>query len=459
MALLLFGGVLSAPSGGSTSPPTIATAGSVAGAQVKVASFSTAQWIPPTFWGVNVEGLNVFGTADTAAISHTPVRYIRFPGGGLAEGLNYTSGRITLKNGSYVQAGTSIRTFVTMCQSIGCHAILQLPAEIDQPQTAAYYVQFVVNTLGYQPAYWEIGNAPGGWTHMGVPWSRWATTTGVTPTPQNFVVLLRSYMLAIRAVDPTAKFLALGAGAGDKNYSQTWITAVVKAEGKNLSGISIHSYILGGTVSHPTDQQLFSNLHGVYSLPDQVNAVRGFIRQACPTCHQLQVFVTEINAAELSPYDTLLPTFAGTLYVGAEITQGLSLHVPNMDWFCFVCTYGGAWGQSTGHWQMQYYLFADILSHLQHKYLPANVTGPSTFYAAATYGTGGLALLLLNLNVSNSVNVALGSAGIVLGSSVSMYGWNGSALQPHESAFVLPQTLTLRPETLVLLVASPSELV
>ncbi len=435
------------------------SATSTTGASISVGALSSATAIPATFWGVNVPAAQPFSSSDASAVAKTPVTYLRFPGGILGEEFNYTSGILTTQSGSQKKASTTTAGFVTQCKAIHCEAILQLPAEINNTRVAADYASYVVHTLGYQPAYWEIGNDPSGWKHFNVPWNKWSSTGGGNITPLPFAHLVARYIQAVLAVDPGAHFIALGTGMGAKNYGEPWVKALVSVDGHVLSGISVHSYIEGTGPSNPTASELFANLQGKYSLPNQITADRSYILQVCPTCTNVNLFVSEINAAEFNSYVKLLPTFAGTLYLAAETAQGLGLHVSNLDWFAYDSSYQGSWSTSPGKWQKQYYLFSDLLPHLKRDYLPSTLKGPSTFYAAATYDSSGLALFMVNVNTTSSLTVSLSSAGIALGSSVQQYYWTSSTLQPTSSTIALRSSITLPPESIVLLVAPASAVV
>jgi hypothetical protein len=442
-------GSLSALLPGGASPTPSST--STASGSVVVGAFSTATPISSGFWGVNVEPAQKFGSTDAASVAATSVNYVRFPGGILGEEFNYTSGVVTRLDGTQVKATTTTQEFVTECKKFNCKAIMQLPAEIDKPATAAAYASYVVHTLGYQPAYWEIGNSPSGWIHFGVPWSKWATEGGGNTTPLPFANEVHTYIKAVHAVDLAAKFLALGAGEGGKNYAKAWVEDLASVDGHELSGISVHSYILGGP-SNPTDAELFANLQGRYSLPAQLSADQSYIKAACPTCTSLKVFVTEINAAEVSPYNKLLHAFPGTLYLAAEITQGLRLRAVNLDWFCYDCNFTGAWSRAPQQWQMQYYLFSDITTHLKTKTLPTTLTGPSTFYGMATYDGSGLSLLFVNVNTTTAVKVNLDQSGFILGvSGVTQYMWKDGSNLPTKSSVTLSSTLSLPPLSIAVL--------
>jgi len=437
------------PAGSSAAP----SAGPAASALLNVSPVVDARSLPYAFWGVNVNDMSPFTNADSAALLATPLKFLRFPGGLLGEELNYTSNIITSDNGTQYTPRTSIQQFIATCELMHCQAILQMPAEIDEPTTAAYYADYIVHTLNFQPAYWEIGNSPSGWVHFGVPWSKWGSQGGGNITPLPFASLVGTYIAAIKLVDPAGKFLALGSGMGPLYYDRSWVEDLAKIDGTLLTGISVHSYIMGGGPPNPTWPELFANLNGVYSLPDQVTADRDYIQDVCPIlCANLHIFVTEDNAAELSTYDALLTSFAGPLYLAAETTQALTLRVSNLDWFCYDCHFPGALSQSHLQWQLQYYLFKDLSKHLKNETLPATVTGPSTFYAAATYNSSGLALMMVNVNNTTATLVNMTHSGIPFGASAYEYRWENGSTLPQKVEVTVGDTLEVPVHSIFLLV-------
>jgi hypothetical protein len=441
------------------SAATSATAPSGAAPQtgtvtVTVANPSHAQGISAAFWGADVVAGYPFTATDAKEVAATPVNFLKFPGGTLGEEFNYTSAVVTNPTGTSYTAVTTTQDFVTACQSIHCQAILQLPAEIDQPHTAADYAAYVVNSLHFQPAYWEIGNSVPGWTHFQTPWANWSFQGGTAITPTLFAGLVGQYITAVRAVDAPAHFIALGAAMGQPGYDGTWITALAKVDGPNLSGISVHSYTMGKSPANPTPAQLLANLNGVYSLPSQVGADRGYIESACPTC-SLSVFVTEANAAEVNNYSALDSTFAGTLYIAADTAQALDLRLTSLDWYCYDCRFAGSWETSPGKFGLQYELLSRMMPLLGNETLNTTVSGSTSFYAAATYGVSGLSLLLVNTNSSQSVSFSLAPTGIVAGSSALRERWENGTSGPHNSTITLGRTVVVPALTMEILVVPP----
>jgi hypothetical protein len=458
--LLLSGTYSGAPD---VAPAVVAVTPTSAGGQVSsaitsngvatltIASPSQALPLPPGFWGADVVASYPFGSGAAAKINATPVTYLRYPGGVLGEELNYTSNVITATSGKVSVANTSVRAFIRSCLTIDCHAILQLPAEINDSYTAAYYASYVVNTLHFQPAYWEIGNSVPGWTHFGVPWVGWTTPTKTNATPLQFAQLVDTYITAVRSVDPSALFIALGAAMGAPGYDQTWITDLTLIDGHTLSGISVHSYTMGTSPPFPTWPELLANLNGKYSLPDQVTADRGYILTTCANC-ALQLFVTEANVAEVDSYATLDSTFAGALYVAADTAQALDLRLTNLDWYCYECNFSGSWkNSSTQQFGLQYTLLSKMMPMLGKETLATNVTGLSTFYAAATYGPSGYALLLVNSNMTQTASFSLSHTGISPGSTAVRERWSNGSGKPNHATITLGKTVDVPALTIEIL--------
>jgi hypothetical protein len=436
------------------STPVMGQSEGTPSATVSVANISEAKSLGWSFWGVNVAAEQKFTTTDAMNIANTPVTFIRFPGGIVGEEYNYTTGLITNVDGSTVQ-GTNISDFVTACDAIDCHAILQLPTEIDQPWTAAYYAYYVVHTLHFQPAYWELGNSVPGWTHFGTKWSQWGTRGGNAITPALFAAEVLTYVSAVKAVDSKAHFIALGVAMGVPDYAKTWVSEVALVDGSVLSGISVHSYTMNGPPSTPTWSGLLANLNGKYSLPEQVAADRSYMVAECPTCN-LKLFVSEANGAEDSNYTTLLPTFAGELYIAGDTAQAINLRLTNLDWFCYDCNYGGAWETSVNAWQPQYKLFTQMMVNLGSKSLETKVTGPSTFYAASTYSSAGLALLFVNTNMTSKVSVKLSQTGILSGAQANQEQWVSTGNGPTNKSITIGSTLTIPALSITILTVAPN---
>ena len=416
--------------------------------QVTVGPPTAARPIAAGFWGVDVSALATPNSTDVPRLLDTPARYLHFPTGFVGEEFNYTSSEITNSNGTVTPATLNVSGFIGICRAIHCHAILQLPAEIDRPATAAYYVQYIVDRLGFQPAYWEIGDSPSGWQHFGIPWSAWTSAQDVNITPIPFAVLVQTYIAAILPVDPGARFLALGTGLGPLDFSRSWVEDLAEIDGGTLSGITLHSYPLNATTLPATTAGLFAGLSGGESMPEQVSHVREWIRAGCPSCQNLGVFVVEANAAQIAPWYPVMATFNGTLYLAADAINGLDLGLENLDWFCFQCDFPNVWETSPAQVLSPYYLFSDVLDHLENETLPTNVSGASPVFAAATFNGSGESVLVVNLNETRPLALDLSAAQFCAGTPLNELLWSGQTPRPVEGTGSVGTPVTLPPLSL-----------
>jgi hypothetical protein len=425
----------------------------VADARVAVGPTASSTPISPAFWGINMAATHPFTSAEVSLLSETPVRYLRFPGGITAEWMNYTSALIyNNTTGVPAPALTSVAQFVSSCQLLGCHAILQLPAEIDSPATAAYDVAYVEDTLHFRPAYWEIGNDPNLWTHFRTPWTQWATSVTGNATPVAFAELVHAYIAAIRPIDPTTPILALGSGDFNSN-NIAWIRELMQIDGSEIAGISIHSYPAGHGPPSPSLGSFFDSLSGSFGVPSLLSVDREIIRSACVTCTATQVFLTEVSASYgKGTYGPFLSSFDGTLFIAAETLQGLDNRAANMDWFCLDCNFGGAWIGSSGQPLANYFLFRDVMSRLGPNVLPVATSGYGNLYSAATTGPGGgVELLVVNTNPSVELRLNVSGPWGSTAPPASGWFWDGTTPEPVPLSPSAGDTFLLAPLSLAIL--------
>jgi hypothetical protein len=384
---------------------------------ITILPLSDAAPISSEFWGINVEPDEPFNVSDAQLLATTPVTYIRFPGGAEADWMNYTSGVITNKTGYAHLAVTPVSEFVGSCEAIHCHAILSLPAEIDNPATAAYYVSYVEHTLDFTPAYWEVGNEPAVWPHYDQPWSTWGTAPKQNATIPEYTALLRNYTVAIRSVDPSTPIVApaLGEGSSDGiTTCSTWCGPVVAADGAEIAAVSVHSKAAFPVPRVKSVQSFFSLLEASpYALPTVVPEDRAII--ANNYSGHLPLFITEDSTIPFTTggettFATYTGEFYGGLFLAAETTQLLALDVANVDWYTWASVGPYAWdGSGDGPLNATGQVFQTFMSQLDHEYDPTTVAGPSTVYAAATTDGTNLSLLVVNVNITEPYSFPLSS--------------------------------------------------
>jgi hypothetical protein len=412
--------------------------------------------ISPAFYGVGIRGDRRLSSDSASLLTATPIRYLRYPDGDIGERLDAVNGTIYQYGyANTTSAALNLTGFVSLCYAIQCQAIVQLPFEIDSPSTGAYEASYLVNLLHFQPAYWELGNEPADWICFGVPWVDWASgCTGQTTSPDAFANETHAYIAAVRAVDPSARFIGLGGtGNGDAD-DPTWIVPLEALNGANLSAISVHTYV-DDHILEPdliSTENFLSGLSSPYDLPNVLLAARQAVLVACPMC-RTQIFATEMDSVSgFNPLATFLPTYYDGLFFAAEETQGLNSQAANIDPFCWENGLITASGP-----EPRYFVESAFLSALGPVQYNASVN-VSAAYAAATGGGGDIEVLVANANASSNLNLSLKGSGVDLTGPVSVRTWNPTQATPSvssESASELT-TILLPPASLELLIGPGS---
>jgi len=250
--------------------------------------------------GINVRADSSINGTQGSAVTATSVRFLRWPGGGLADrydpfGPNGTAA-IYSDNGSFTSAASTPADFVGWCRSIACSAIVTVPGEIDQPALAAQEVRYFEAALGFFPAFWEIGNEPGVWDHFAVSWNEWKPNQTASPSPTQYAELVHRYVSSMRSVDPTARFIGLPGIGGSNASESTWIKETLAVNGPNVSAVALHIYPAGRTANNTTLSDFLESLSGPNGLPSRVVTARTTIAETCGNC-SISLIVDEIAAA------------------------------------------------------------------------------------------------------------------------------------------------------------------
>jgi hypothetical protein len=455
--------------------------------------------LSPLFWGTTVSPRSSLLPDMAGILEATPARTIVWPGGATSEVFdpfyNNDSGGLVAPGqygGVWSNAATSEAAFVHFCESIGCTAIFQVPGEIDDPAFAASILSYTENTLGFHPYAWEIGNEPELWHYWNVSWSNWSPGNRNSQyiTPLQYAEEVGSYITAMRQVDPAVRIIGLpGTGRPQHGISLSqWIAAQVQVNGPNLAALSFHDYPgpVSGTDSLPA---YYSYITSTYGLPDRYLGARAVTSQderndtACApngaACN-ISIFVTEIGTA-LSHYvyGPYAAGYPGALDIAAEMIQGMTLNVTNVDLFASVLDTSNSWFLPNGTAQPSYTSYADLLSHLGNEVTPLTVGSATpgintSLFAVSTVDpvdANRADLLLVNLNVTSAVDLVPTLPGIGSGTPSEEWAWNGTVTgvagvdqeaTPVSPAPVarylpdgLPASLTIPPQSAELFEAYP----
>jgi len=403
--------------------------------------------IPSTFYGVGIQLGTSLSSDSPSLLRSTPIVSLRYPDGSEGDATDLVNN--TIYAPGYVNTTSSRVTlpeFIATCRAINCSAIVILPLEIDEPGTAAYEVRYIEDTLDFTPAYWELGNEPGGWTCFGTPWVDWATgCTGGTNATEYAAEVAR-YIAAIRPIDPDARFLGLGGTDGPE-----WITPLEEEDGPQLAGISLHSYVddLLPSTSDLSLSNFFAGLSASNSLPNLIATSRAAILAACSSCSTV-IYFTEMESVSLGqPLATYLPTFYNAVFFAAEMIQGLNSPATSIEPFTWESDVDGLI-TSQGP-APRYVVESTFLSRLGSIVAPANVSFPGVYATYATTGSGGTEMLLVNTNVTDRVNVTLPEGSFGTSLPIDEWSWSSGDAAPVESGVSNAASVLVPPLSIVLL--------
>jgi Divergent InlB B-repeat domain len=413
--------------------------------------------LSPLFWGTTMSPRSPIFSDQAALFESTPTRVILWPGGSTSEDFDpfyaNDSGGLVSSGDHWKESTTSEAQFVHFCESINCTAIMQVPGEIDDPAFAAQILNYTETTLGFDPYAWEIGNEPELWHYWQVPWDNRvpANENTVSITYTQYAEEVTNYTTAMRAIDPHVRIIGLpGTGrpqpdgpGGSWTYLQDWINATILANGPNLTAVAFHDYPAptGGPL---TLASFYAYITSGFGLPARISTARGQIAYdeshyadcagAGASCN-ISAFVTEIGSAlSHGKYGNDSAGFPGALDLAAEMIQGLTLNVTNIDLFASVLNTTNSWFLPNGTMHPDYLTYADFLSHLGNQVVPISVTSPTvgintTLFAIATQAPAAgqrTDFLVVNLNTTTATTVTPYLPGVSASDPVEEWSWNGS---------------------------------
>lgn len=428
-------------------------------AQLTPGPASNSTVLPSSLLGVDLRADYSLNGPQGSAVTSAGIHFVRWPGGELADRFDPLadggSGLIYGIDGPSLP-GTTMSGFASWCRSTACSAIITLPGEIDDPAYAASEVNEFVHNLSFSPAYWEIGNEPGLWTHYQLPWVDWAPNQTAPPTPQQYALEVNQYISAIRAVDPFTPILGLpGVGTGETDEA-AWIQATVEENGPNISGVAIHIYPVSSTQANGTLTDFYGSLSSAGGLAARITTDEEAITAACSNCH-IPILVDEISV-ESTPGNSVNSGFPWIPYEAAEIVQGIDANVSAELFWVAQGSYPATWVSASGSIQPIYSLFSPLFSPLPAYHQPMTITSTVQGIYGVRLGpnaTDPSFLALVNTNGSWAVNVNLSSA-IPVAEPGTVWTWSNSSGNPQSQggAGGVPSKWELPPASLLVWRAS-----
>lgn len=389
---------------------------------------------PSAFWGIDYVGDHAGGPA-VADLEKTPIRSAVFPSGNVTEHMNLSSG-IIYDQGHTSPAGTTMAEFASECEQLGCHAIIGLPMEVDNPGVDVADARYIVQTLDFHPAFFLYGNEPAHWDCFGTSWAALAkgACSGKNATPVEFATetatVVASVDRALGASAPPTMCLG-GSGAQGPTPEIEYIDALLaNAYDKTAcEAFAMHA--------HPASSQLETpTLANFYSTLVAFNGVAADYHNASTATDGKPLYMTEVGeVTRKSVFVGYEGTWAWNVYAAAELVQGMQNLVPNYGWWAW--NTGGKDGLFLGKLSPTYTLFSTFAPRLGSTWLSTNQNGASGMFVEVTHSGNTWTLLAVNTNINTGVQVLFTGSGFPDGGPAGLITWTASGLSNSSQATLL----------------------
>ncbi len=415
---------------------------------------------PGSFWSVDAQTSCATCLSSspsvTGFLASTPFTWVRY--GQSIDSCNISAGRLYSASGSVSSGcGFDVASLKTWCASTTprCHAIIALPGENNNSGEDAAIARWIVQTVGFQPAYWSIGNEPTGWTHYGIPWTSWRSTDHSAASPLAYAFDVKSAIAAVSGVDPGARFIGIEAAC---SCNTAWFQDVARVDGAVIAAIAFHNYPSSGT-TRETLSQFYAPLASSHNVTSSVATVRSAIRGSCASCATMPLFVNEYNAGPGWAPSNFGGTYANAVFLAASVVQALLGNVTQLTIFNLQSRSSGNYGfslmDSKGTVGPAGTLFSGLLRHLATgvAYSERISPGAANAWVVLTGNASTESLLVVNANPARGLSLTLPS-GLLPGLFATVYRWGPAMSTPTSSGGLAPLTWSI-PAQGILLIDEP----
>lgn len=424
--------------------------------------------ISNTFWGVVGQTAHNNSISKDLAVrtllNDSAIRYVAY--GQQPDQCDLLNNTLWIAGPSHGSSSGScpynITAFKQWCSASGvqCHSIIELPGEIDNPGVDAQIASYIMNTLGFHPSFWTVGNEPTSWSHWGKMWWNWKVGDASTPSAAQYAAELVNVTAAVLAVNSTAKFIGLEAGCSCDTPS--WFTDVAQeaVNHPEISAIAYHQYPTAATTSTNQSDDVFlqpldSGAAGT-NLSSSFKQVWSAVQ--CVTCKKtIPIEVDAYNHGDNVQVPVQNSKYVDALYIAASIAQAQALNLSHLVVFDLQTWNNTAWGQSMLNGK-------DVIDPVGIFY--QNVTGSFTpggavfnvsvkssagnVWASMMSNAHNYTLLVANANTSYSLNLDLN--GVLPGGTGKSITWSPGQTYPRvEMGVTMNQTYTIPAEGILFL--------
>ncbi|MCI4330371.1 MAG: hypothetical protein L3K19_00790 [Thermoplasmata archaeon] len=412
---------------------------------------------PGSFWSLDAQTSCASCISSNASVtgflSATPFTWVRY--GQMTDACNISVGLQYSADGvSSHGCGFDVYALKAWCASLTphCHAILSLPGENNNSAEDSAIAKWIVQTVGFQPAYWSIGNEPTGWTHYGIPWAHWRSTDRVAPSSLAYALDVRAAIAAVSLVDPGARFVGIEAAC---SCNTGWFQDVARVDGGSISAIAFHNYPSSGSTQESA-QQFFAPLASPSNVTSSVARVRAAISGLCPRCSAMPLLVNEYNAGPGWAPSNLGGSYANAVFLAASVVQALQGNVSQLTIFNLQGGSSGHLGfslmDSRGTVGPPGLLFSRVLSHVAigSVYGTRLSTASPGVWSVETRNSTTASVLVVNTNLTHALTLSL-PIGFLPSPAGTAYWWGPSSANPRSSSGTIATSWSIPTQGLLLI--------
>ena len=444
-------------------------------------------------YGVNTavfDGLLLDNTIP-GQVKAAGITAMRFPGGSMADGYHWENGG-SISHGLnwYMNSDDTFDAFMGVAKNSGASPIITVNYGSNSagngpgdPTEAANWVAYANKTQNYGIKYWEIGNEV---YYNGIYGVNSEVDLHSSHTPATYGANCVTYINAMKAKDSTIKCgvcLVPPTGTYPDGQNPDWNSGVLKACGSSIDFVIIHWY-----PQEPGAESDAGLLATSLTIPNVVAKLRTLINQYCGSrASSVQILITETNSVSYNPGKQTVG-LVNALFLADDLATWTEQGASSVSWWILhngittgtndsASLYGSAKygdygllssgeaesGQSEPSADQPFpvYYGMSMLSKIGKSgdtFISATSSQSLISAHAVAQAAGGLGVLLVNKDKTNSYKVTITTVGFTPAATAITYTYGESNSSISTGSVALSGsafTVTVAPYSLTVLVASP----
>ncbi|WP_457795948.1 hypothetical protein [Methylocystis sp. S23] len=410
-------------------------------------------------WGLNtaVWDANLLDAAIPGLLSRAGVAALRYPGGSTSDVYNWQTNSIVPGQGSYANPNNNFDAFMSLARSIGAAPIVTVNYGSNasgngggDPNLAASWVRYANVAKGYGVKYWEIGNEVYGNGQYGAAWE---TDLHAQKDPATYGRNVAQFASAMKAVDPTIKIGAVLTAPGQwpDGVAPDWNANVLAQCGSVIDFVVVHWYPQEPWTE--SDAGLLASPQNASSgIAFMASRLKALINQyGGANASKIEIMVTETNSVSYNPGKQTL-SIVNAMFIADNMLSWVENGATSVD--VWGLHNGAVWGNASSSLFGSYnYGDYGVLSNGLSGEPAANTPFPAyygmqmasllgkagdTLVAtsssnslltthAARQANGGLAVLLINKDRNNAMNVNVSLSGFTPAGTATVHSYTPSS--------------------------------